>query len=279
MERALANELRAANDTSHPMRYKLRKTSPRLTTTKWIVESSDGGVARLISINDQPLNAADEEKEQARLDGLLSDPDRQRHRKLSEDQDQARVLKIMRALPRAFLYEPAAAQTGAAAPASPAATAASPAAGSSSPAATSSPVVSSSQVVKFKFKPNPAFDPPDLETHALTVMTGEIWIDPAKERVLRLEGHLQEDVDFGWGLLGRLNKGGSILIEQADVGDGRWRITHLQMSLSGRVLFKARVFDTVEDASGFTLLPAGTTYRKAIEMLRAVAAAPMPATQ
>ena len=52
-------------------------------------------------------------------------------------------------------------------------------------------------------------------------MAGEIWIDPVKLRVVRLEGHLQQDVDFGWGILGRLNKGGWIVIEQADVGGGQ----------------------------------------------------------
>ena len=41
-------------------------------------------------------------------------------------------------------------------------------------------------------------------------MIGEIWIDPVHQRVVRLEGHLQQDVDFGWGILGRLNKGGWI---------------------------------------------------------------------
>ena len=81
---------------------------------------------------------------------------------------------------------------------------------------------------KFTFKPNPNFDPPDLETQVLTQMTGEIWIDPAQERVARLEGHLQQDVDFGWGILGRLNKGGWIVIEQADVGEHQWRIGSLQ---------------------------------------------------
>ena len=60
-------------------------------------------------------------------------------------------------------------------------------------------------------------------------MTGEIWIDPVHERVVRLEGHLQQDVDFGWGILGRLNKGGWIVIEQADVGERQWRIVHFQM--------------------------------------------------
>ena len=69
-------------------------------------------------------------------------------------------------------------------------------------------------------------------------MTGEIWIDPVHLRVVRLEGHLQQDVDFGWGILGRLNKGGWIVIEQADVGGGQWRTVRFQMQMSGRVVFK-----------------------------------------
>lgn len=242
VEHALANELGAAQETGHPERYTLRKTSPRLTSTKMLIETPDGQVARLMSINDKPLSAADEKKEQDRLDGLLRDPGKQRHRKQSEDEDTERALKVLRALPRAFLYEPASGDAAGAAP----------------PAG----------LVKFTFKPNPAFNPANLETEALTVMTGEIWIDPAQQRVTHLEGHLQQDVDFGWGLLGRLDKGGSIVLEQADIG-GQWRIVHFAMKMTGRVLFKSKVFDTSEEESQFAPVPAGTTYQKAIEMLRA----------
>ncbi len=126
----------------------------------------------------------------------------------------------------------------------------------------------SGQPAKFTFKHNPGFDPPDLETHVLTEMTGEIWIDPAQERVTRLEGHLEQDVDFGWGILGRLNKGGSIVVEQADVGGGTWRIVRLELRMSGRVLFKSKVFDTTEEESQFAPVPPGIDYRKAVEMLR-----------
>ena len=55
--RALANEYAAAQDTSHPMRYELLKTSPRLTTTKKICETRDGDVARLVAMNGKPLSA------------------------------------------------------------------------------------------------------------------------------------------------------------------------------------------------------------------------------
>jgi hypothetical protein len=240
LDRALANELAAAQDANCPMRYQLRKTSPRLTTTKEICETKDGDVARLIAINDKALNPADEQKEKARLNALLSDPGKQRRRKQAEDQDAGRALKVLRALPAAFVYQDAGSAEG-----------------------------PTGKVEKFTFEPNPGFSPPDLETEVLTAMAGEIWIDAAHQRVVRLEGHVQRDVDFGWGILGRLNKGGWIVIEQADVGGGQWRTVHFQMALSGRVVFKTRLFDTTEDETHFAPLPVGLGYQKAIEMLRA----------
>jgi hypothetical protein len=236
---ALAAELAGVQDLQHPMRYQLRKSSSRLATTKNICETRDGAVARLIEINDRPLAAADEQKEQARLDALLSDPGKQKHRKQAEDDDTSRVLKVVRALPDAFVYE----YIG----------------------AVDTP---SGKVQKFAFRPNPSFDPPDLETHALTEMTGEVWIDAAQDRVTHLEGHLRQDVDFGWGILGRLNKGGWLVIEQAGVANHQWRIVHFQMVMSGRVLFKTKNFDTQEDESHFVPVPAGITYAQAILMLR-----------
>jgi hypothetical protein len=237
LDRALANELKAAQDASHPMRYELRKTSPRLTTTKEILETRDGEVARLLAINDQPLSADDEQKEDARLNDLLADPGKQRHRKLAEDQDAGRALRVLRALPNAFAYQYAGPAEGA-----------------------------NGRVEKFTFRPNANFSPPNLETEVLTEMSGEILIDAASERVKRLEGHLQQDVDFGWGILGRLNKGGWIAIDQADAGSGQWRIVRFKMQMSGRVVFKNRVFDTTEDESKFVPLEKGLSYQKAIEM-------------
>ena len=236
--RTLLNELRQAQDAHHPMRYQLRKASPRLTTTKIILETRDGGVARLTALNDRPLNVQDEQKEQARLEGLLRDPGKQRHRKQAEDVDLARVLRVLQALPEAFSYQ---------------------AAGPCLPA--------TGRCERFTFHPNPNFDPADLETQALTEMSGELWIDPGAERVLRLEGHLGRDVDFGWGILGRLYKGGWIVIQQADIGGGQWRIVRFQMSMNGRVFFKTRNFDTIEEESGFAPLPAGLDYARAIQIL------------
>jgi hypothetical protein len=238
VKRALQNEIRAAADTQHPMRYQLRKSSPRFTSTKQIFETKDGAVARLLSINDAPLSAADEQKEQARLSMLLSDPARQQHRKQAGEDDSARALKLLRSLPDAFLYRNAGEEAD-------------------------------SEVEKFSFTPNPRFNPPDIETRVLTQLAGEIWVNKAAERVVKLEGRLQQDVNFGWGILGQLNKGGWIVIEQADVGEHQWHIVHFAMKMTGRVVFKTKVFDTTEDENHFASLPVGLDYKDAIRMMRA----------
>jgi hypothetical protein len=241
VQRALATESRAAQElshASHPMRYRLRKTSPRLTTVKEIVETHDGDVARLVSINDQPLGAADEQKEEARLEALKSNPSLQAHRKQSEDSDTARAMKVLQVLPTAFLYHFEGTGTA-----------------------------GHETIDRFSFKPNPRFDPPDLETGVLSAMAGELWVDPLAERVVRLAGSLQENKDFGLGILGQLDKGGLVEIQQADVGDHQWRIVHLKLVMNGRVLFKAKNSNSVQEYSGFVSLPADLPYGKAIEML------------
>lgn len=239
VQRALATELRSARDQSHPMRYRLRKSSPRLTTTKEIAETREGYVARLLAVFDHPLSGEDEQREQARLDALLTDPSRQRHRQQSEERDEGMVLKLLAMLPTAFDYQ--------------------------YEGLVDTPV---GKVQKFSFRPNPRFSPPDFETQALTSLTGQLWIDASAERVARLEGHLQQDTNYGWGVLGKLDKGGSVVLEQADVGNHQWRIVRFQMRMNLRVVFKTKNIDTFEEMSGYSPLPVGMDYRQAIQLLR-----------
>ncbi|MFP5235540.1 MAG: hypothetical protein ACLGSD_06535 [Acidobacteriota bacterium] len=240
VRRALANELAAAQNTEHPMRFRLRKWSPRLTTTKEMVETRDGTIAMLVAVNDRPLDRAQQQKEETRLRDLFANPGKQRHRQQAQVQDTARALKVLRALPAAFIYQYA-----------------------------GQVLHGASTLVRFDFKPNPAFNPPDLETQALTALAGEIWIDPVGLRVVRLDGRLRDDVDFGWGILGRLYRGGWISIEQADVGAGVWRIVRFQMKMSARVVIRTRTFETTEDESDFAPVPFGLNYRQGIELLQA----------
>jgi hypothetical protein len=118
------------------------------------------------------------------------------------------------------------------------------------------------------FKPNPDFTPPDREAEVYHGMAGELWIDKDEERMVKLDAHLIADVNFGWGILGRLDKGGSILVEQANVGEHHWETTHMKLSLTGKALiFKTLNFQTTEDASHFEPVPPEMGYQNAIKML------------
>lgn len=226
------------------MRYVMRKSSPRLTTTKQLIETRDGSVAMLLAVNDQTPSVVDAEKDRVRLQGLLGDPGKQRHRKQVETQDTGRALKVLRVLPAAFLYQPAGSMSW-----------------------------GSRTVERFTFTPNPKFEPPDLETHVLTALNGEILVDRDHLRVVRLEAQLADDVDFGWGILGRLNKGGWISMDQAEVQEGVWRVTRFQMKMSARILIKSRTFDTLEEQSQFVPVAPGLSYQEGIALLRSHPAA------
>ena len=234
----LQTELNAAQDSTHPMQYRLHKVSPRLATTKLIVETKDGDVARLVSINDGPLSPQDEQNEQTRLQGLLNDPGLQRHRQQREQGDTERARKVMRALPEAFLY-------------------------------TFAGIADTPQGPSYRltFKPNPNFDPQDLEAQVLKGMAGEMWIDVAQRRVTRLEGKRIHDVDYGWGILGKLDQGGTLLLEQADVGNHQWRTTHMVLVMNARFLIKTVKLDTTLELSQFEPVTSGMTYQQAIQRL------------
>jgi hypothetical protein len=241
VKRVLRTELEsAANSASaHPMQYRLRKMSPRLSTTKIIAETKDGDVARLVAVNDAPLSPESQQNEDARLDGLLKDPGLQRHRKEREQGDSERARKIINALPDAFLYQFAG-------------------------------IVETPQGPSYRlsFQPDPNFDPQDLEAQVLKAMAGELWIDVAEQRVTRLEGKRVRDVDYGWSILGKLDKGGTLLLEQANVGNHQWRTTHMVLAMNARVLFKPIKLDTTLELSQFTPLATGMSYQQAIQMLR-----------
>jgi hypothetical protein len=248
VRRAIQNR-EAAAKTHRPLRYLLRKTSDHRDTTKDIIETDQGAVARLIAINNQPLTPEANQAELDRLNTLANHPEIQEHRRQREQKDAGRVNRLMRLLPDAFLYRD---QGTTPCPAGPA------------PAR-----AGEATCHHLSFSPNPSFEPPDVEANIFRGLAGELWIDQAQERLTRLDAHVIANVDFGWGILGKLDKGGTIQLEQSDIGNHDWELTTLKLNLKGKALMlKSLDIQLTEQASHFSQVPAGTDYRKAIELLQ-----------
>lgn len=247
VRRAAANELRAVDERvaqgPAPVRYLLFKEDEKGSTVKEVVQTRDGSVARLVAINGKPLTAEQEQVEATRLQRLLDQPDLQERRKKREKEDAERAKKIMQVMPDAFLYTYAGIVPGPNGPA-----------------------------LRLTFKPKPGFDPPDQETRVAVGIQGELWIDQAQERMVRLDAHLFEDVDFGWGILGRLYKGGSIRIENADVGNHNWQLQRMKLDLTGKALMvKTLTFRITENGTEYTSVPREMNYKDGIRLLQSKA--------
>ena len=90
---------------------------------------------------------------------------------------------------------------------------------------------------------------------------------------LKLDVHLIADVNFGWGILGKLDKGGTIQLEQSDLGNHDWELTTLKLNLKGKALMlKSLDIQLTEQATHFSQVPEGTDYHKAIQLLEDPAA-------
>lgn len=237
VKNAAYNELHAHDN--HPYRFTLRKDDNGRITTKEIIETKTGDVARLIAIDDKPLTAKQNEAEIRRLQKLLADPSIEAHRLRGEQKDSHRANEMIRLLPTAFLYTYKGMVQGPSGPA-----------------------------YRFSMVPNPNFNPPDRQAEVYHGMAGELWIDQRHQRMVRLDMHLISDVDFGWGIIGKLFKGGTILVEQKDVGQNHWEQTLLNLHLNGKILIvKPLVIDTHETESDFAAVPPDWTYEDAAREL------------
>jgi hypothetical protein len=235
--RASHNEMAAHGE--HPYRFTLHKIDDGKITSKEIIETPEGDVARLIAMNDKPLSPDLEAGEVQRLQNLLAHPEIQEHRRKREQADANRASEMVRLLPTAFIYKFEGMVEGPSGP-----------------------------CYRLSLKPNPDFNPPDRQAQVLHGMAGELWIDQKQERMVRLDVHLVADVEFGWGFVGRLYKGGTILVEQKDVGDNHWEQAHLRLNLTGKILMlKSLVINTKEDESNFAPVPADWTYQDAVKAL------------
>jgi len=245
---AVANEVAASNHPGVLHMFRSRRQTPRLSQTRLYVETTDAMAAMLTAINDQPLTAEQQQGETNHLAWLMNNPDQLRKKRSREKEDEQRTLQIVKALPNAFLYQYAGAENSEAGLGE-----------------------AGDPLVKLTFTPNPAYSPPSRVEQVLEGMRGYLLIDAKARRITRIDGTLYRDVSFGWGIIGRLDKGGHFLVQQADLGlgDGAWGITEISMNVNGRLLlFKSLNMVSDEVLSDFRKMPGNLTFAQGVERLK-----------
>lgn len=187
--------------------WRQRDARSRGATTKLMIETPQGILSRIVAINDLPLNAEQRKKDDERINRLL-DPEKMEEKLRSQKEDEDRTKKMLRTLPNAFIFK----YTG------------------------NEVTPNGHTLVKISFTPNPDFNPPTRETLVFQGMNGSMILDATAQHIVKIDGTLFRDVSIGWGIIGRLDKGGRFFVEQADVCEGHWDQVKMILDFTGKAL-------------------------------------------
>jgi len=216
-------------------RYWVRERNQSGSWLEDQVETADGPVDRLTLVNGHPLTAGEREAEQERLEALLESPEARARHLRQYDEDEDRIGRVLAMLADAFEYEYEGEEDG---------------------------------CYRLRFRPNPGYDAHTIEARIFHAMSGELWVDARYKRLARLDGHFEQNVDFGFGILGRLYKGGWFRLERVQVSPTEWKTDTLEVHLNIRALLvKTFARETSEQRGGFEPVPAKLTLAQGMALL------------
>ncbi len=229
------NELHDRERNSH-WEYRSDCLSPTQNLVREQIETDQGPVFRVLEEGGNPLNPVQSEHEDKRLDDYIRSPEEIARTEREHQEDEARLASVMELLPKAFLFDYDGATDGG--------------------------------FLRVAFRPDPAFIPSGYEARIVHALAGTLIIDPRQKRMIDMHGVLSDRVDFGYGLLGHVEKGGSFEIHRRQVSAVHWKTDLVEVHVQGKILMLRTVSkDQREARSDFRPVPSGTTLAEAREML------------
>ena len=215
------------NDHSHWIFHEVDR-KPKNSVVQWVAETGKGDITRVYIRNGQSIPTA--QQNQA-IQKFIHDPNAQAKQHQASQHDDQQASGMTKLLPVAFIW---------------------------------TVTSKNDQTTTLHFKPDPNFHPPTWEARVFAAMEGDMTVTNTAHRIQELKGRLMSDVDFGWGLLGKLQKGGSFSVQRSQIGPGIWDITATHVHIQGHALiFKSISEQEDDEKSSFTRLPDNVTLEQA----------------
>ncbi len=231
----VANEAKPTANDQFSLQYIQRKRQDNEQLTFRVVETTEGSVKQLALVNGLPADANRQSVVDQDMHNLSRNPAERLKRQKQDKDNEEQGRKMMPLLPDAFTYQLQSNNGG---------------------------------MIKLSFAPNPSFRPPTKTATVFHAMAGTLEIDAKNLRLVRFQGVLISDVDFGGGLLARLKKGGTFDIGQSEVAPGRWKITSISIQVSCRaLLFKSIEVHDEQQLSDFQSLPAALSFEQGLALI------------
>ena len=167
---------------------------------------------RLIAVNGKPLGPKESAEEQQKLNNVRSEreaesPQERSQRIAKYEKEQKRDHAMMDEMAKAFEFRLA-----------------------------GETKLGAHDVYVLQATPRPGYQPPNMETQALTGMRGKLWIDKQTFQWVRVEAEVVHPVSIE-GFLARVEPGTHFELEKAPVAPGVWLPTHFLMRSRAKIFF------------------------------------------
>jgi hypothetical protein len=201
-----------------------------------VCQTNGGEIGRLLAVNGQELSPDQRQAEAQRIHKMLNQPSQMRRKQKEQHQDALQAQHLMEMFPAAFRFQYDGMQ---------------------------------GSLIRLKFTSNPNFHASSRAEQVFHHVEGRLLVDNRQNRLAEISGQLTSEVKFFGGLLGHLDKGGTFLVRQQDMGSGHWELTLMDIEMNGKaVFFKTIAVREREVDSNFRRVPDGTTLQQALTFLQ-----------
>jgi hypothetical protein len=180
------------------------KQKPGRTELDRVIQMPESWLVWPVAIDGHPPTEEERKRTREQLERLVNNADARKKNRAEIEADGRKSAELLKMLPEAFLFTPAGRE---------------------------------GRSIRLKFRPNPKYRPSSKEARVFHAMEGMLLIDAEQTRLAKLSGRLISDVDFGFGILGKLRKGGTFEVVQSEIAPNDWEVSLLDVHISGRALF------------------------------------------
>lgn len=208
--------------------YHVHYTEPGKDQYSIKFDTPHGTLARITKLNGQEIPLSVQAQ---KVQDYINDPSLQAKKRRSSQHDDEQSAEMLKMLPNAFIWTVK----------------------SQTP-----------QEITLSYRPDPNFDPPNMQDRVFAAMAGEMVIDREQHRIKVFRGELIHDVTFGWGILGRMYKGGTFEVIRQQLSPHVWAITQTHIHINGHILFFKQINENEDEVdSDFQPAPPGLTLEEA----------------
>jgi hypothetical protein len=238
VSRTIDNENLYRSSSEH-FSFSSRETSARTGGHVWVeksVEIESGILRRLIAVDGTPLSAEKTQSEDRRIANLVAHPDEFRKANRAFKTDEKSLEELSHVIPRAFTFSYDGYDQG---------------------------------CTRIRFQPDPGFTPANYQQRAMAALAGTILIKEPDDRLCGVDARISHPVEFGFGLLGKLDENGHVHVVRIQTSGGNWQASLINVSLAGRILlFKSITQSHDEIRTDLKDIPSNLTLAQAAEMVK-----------